>query len=356
MIKKFLYLFIPAALSLIFLSCGSSENASKLNVPEQPIKYSIVFVIHGDGDYLYHDLNGDALQADEVALEQAKNIGTGLRNSEVFIVHQKEERHFLFFPLDDGEYFYYRNGVLINQDSYSRNRDQSAFENESSLFQQNRSTVNNNISNTFFLFYGHQIPELDGRGYDASEPLGSFNIDSLVKGLKSIQKTLYIKKFSLVVLSSCNNGTPGIISKLSNIADYIIASPGNLHLSYLNPGYLKTLNDKPKINLNRFTNNFAEHAFNILKSKTETMISVAVYNIKKIAPLLSEIYPKYSKALASLQAKGDDNFWKGCDCVDDSVYDFKLPENGVNVFYQPPLFGKEKNKTYNSGWGCWDLY
>ena len=305
MIKNSLYLFIPVALSLIFLSCGSSENAIKFNGPELPIKYSIVFIIHGDGDYLYHDLNGNAHQADEDALEQAKNIGTSLKNSEVFIVHQKEKRHFLFFPLDDGEYYYYRNGILINQDSYSRNRDQSAFEFESTLLKQNRSTKYNNIANTFFLYYGHQIPELDGNGYDESDPSGSFNIDSLANGLKSIEKNLKTKRFSLVVLSTCNNGTPAVISKLSSDANYIIASPENLHLSNLNPGYLKTLNDKPNINLKRFANNFAENAFTNLKHNTETMISIAVYNIKELSPLISEIYSKYSESLASLHAKED---------------------------------------------------
>lgn len=78
------------------------------------VSYSIVCVIHGDGDYLYHDTTGNEYRADEEALAGALRVAEENPNAEVFIFHQQPRRRFLFlFPLPDGEFHYYRNGRLL---------------------------------------------------------------------------------------------------------------------------------------------------------------------------------------------------------------------------------------------------
>ena len=79
-------------------------------------RYSIVCVIHGDGDYLYHDTDGNEYAADEEALAAAKRVAQQNPHAEVFIFHQRPRRHFLFlFPLRDGEFYYYRNGTACRR-------------------------------------------------------------------------------------------------------------------------------------------------------------------------------------------------------------------------------------------------
>ncbi|HEX9739499.1 MAG TPA: hypothetical protein VGA29_01885, partial [Ignavibacteriaceae bacterium] len=38
------------------------------------VQYSLLFIIHGDGDYLYHDSSGNKYNADEETLAEAKKI------------------------------------------------------------------------------------------------------------------------------------------------------------------------------------------------------------------------------------------------------------------------------------------
>jgi Clostripain family len=339
--------------SLILSSCGSIGRSVNQIDYRLPVKYSLVFIIHGDGDYMYHDMNGKAHNADQEILGKIIDVAKNLQNSEVFIIHQKAESHFLFVPLDDGEYYYYRNGNLIEKDSYRIHRNRSAFEYESSIFQMVRAEAANNLSGTFFFYYGHQIPELDGHGYDESDPSSNFNIDSLAQGLKNFEKIYNMNKFSLVVLSTCNNGTPGVISKLAGNADFIIASPEKLYLSYINPNYLKTLDGKSNINLYDFSKSFAKSAFEKLQQQTETVVSISLYNTSKIKPFLKRISPEYFQSLAELNSKEDESLWAGCDC--DSIKNAALPETGVDVFYRPPQFGRNQKIKSNSGWGCWKL-
>jgi len=114
-----LYMSISCAALTVFLSSCSADlpvqrEAQQTEEGVLATQYSIVCVIHGDGDYLYHDTSGYEYNADEEALEGAKRIAQQNPQAEVFIFHQKPRRHFLlFFPLRDGEFYYYRNGQLI---------------------------------------------------------------------------------------------------------------------------------------------------------------------------------------------------------------------------------------------------
>ena len=135
----------------------------------------------------------------------------------------------LFFPLRDGTFYYYRHGRLLAEESYWRDQGQSRFDPEMELYNRFRAEESPELVR-LFLYFGHEIPEFGGAGYDASYKNRTFTVDDLADGLKCITRDS--TKVDLVVLSTCFSGTPRTIAALAPYARYVIASPDNLHLSY----------------------------------------------------------------------------------------------------------------------------
>jgi hypothetical protein len=65
----------------------------------------------------------------------------------------------------------------------------------------------------YFLYFGHEIPSENGTGYHLSIPGIDVNTVSFANG---IQNFLFADedRFDLVVLSTCNNGTPAMAELL----------------------------------------------------------------------------------------------------------------------------------------------
>ncbi len=208
-----------------------SMNLQRLRRIRFLYEYSILFIIHGDGDYLYHDTSGNKHIADEEVLASAKRVAEKNPSAEVFIFHKKPRSHFLFFfPLRDGEFYYYRNGQLLANELYWCDKEISSFDTEVGFY--NSFRAENQPDRVYMFFYfGHEIPEFGGAGYDASYSNRTFTVHDLARGLKGFKS--YSTKFNLMVLSTCYGGTPYTIATLGPYARTIIASPDNLHLSVL---------------------------------------------------------------------------------------------------------------------------
>jgi len=345
-----------AALALVLASCSADlpvQREAQQEAEAPPTLYSIVCVIHGDGDYLYHDTSGAEYQADEEALAAAIRVAEHNPQTEVFIFHQRARRRFLFmFPLSDGEFFYYRNGRLIANESYWRDQAQSDFEPEGELYRRfgrdNRSGMVN-----IFLYCGHEIPECGGAGYDASYPDRAVTVHDLAGGLHGL--TPEASRFDLMILSTCFGGTPYTIGALGKAARYIVASPDNLHLSYFDLRALERLD----LNLREgdvyaFAGRFARQSFERLTSDIQTAVSVAVYDVDRVQEFVRSVDSVYERSLSA---------WKGetytssatkehCDCADLPAYLLSTMNQGVEVFYQPARFGRSKDKQSHSGWEC----
>jgi len=318
------------------------------------LQYSIVFLIHGDGDYLYHDTGGKKYEADEEALAGAIRVAQQNPNAEVFIFHQKPRSHFLFFfPLRDGEFYYYRNGRLIANELYWRDQEQSSFDLEIELYRRFR--VNNQREMvSMFLYFGHEIPEFGGAGYDASYPDRTFTVHNLASGLKNFTRDS--TRFDLMILSTCFGGTPYTIGRLGSFARTIIASPDNLHLSYFD------LNPLEQLDLNlwdgdvpAFAKRFAHQAFDRLTRDIQTTVSVAVYDVDSIQEFLQSVHSIYDNTLTNLKGETRASLAtiEHCDCADLPSYILPTMNEGVNVFYRAARFGRSKNKQNHSGWECW---
>ena len=332
-------------LTLLLCSCGTNlpvqGNTHQEEKDLDTTKYSIIIDIHGDGNYLYHDNNGNELNADEETLAGAIKVAKQNPNSEVFIFHQKPARHFLFFfPLRDGEFYYYRNGRLIANELYWHDKEQANFDLEAELY--NRFKVNNQHRMiNLFLYFGHEIPEFGGAGYDASYPDRTFTVNDLAGGMKLFATNF--SKFDLVVLSTCFGGTPYTIGTLGQFSKTIIASPDNLHLSYFDLHLMEQLD----INLQdgdvpAFAKRFAQQAFDRLTENIQTAVSVVVYDVDRVQKYYNQLRRVYDHTLTKLKAEtqiSPANI-EHCDCADVSAYKLPTMDEGINVFFRSARFGR----------------
>jgi hypothetical protein len=356
-------LMLFASIGCVVLNVFLSSCSTNLTVQNQAqqaensalaTQYSIVYVIHGDGDYLYHDTSGNEYHADEEALAGAKRVALQNPCAEVFIFHQRSKKHFLFFfPLHDGEFFYYRKGLLIANELYWRDQEQAHFVPELEFYRRFRTENQPGMMNVF-LYCGHEIPEFNGIGYHASYPDQVFTVHDFAEGLKGFTRDS--ARFDLMVLATCFGGTPYTISTLGSFARYIVASPENLHLSYFDFHSLERLD----LNLRDgevsvFAKRFAHQAFDRLTKDVQTAVSVAVYDVDRVHEYVYSVYRNYDQRLSTIQRKTQDFMpaIEHCDCGDLSAYVMPTMNRGVDVFYRPARFGRLKHKQNHSGWECW---
>ncbi|MDZ7721541.1 MAG: hypothetical protein U5R06_01635 [candidate division KSB1 bacterium] len=345
------------ALVLFLFSCSSVPLIHRQTALEKesalpPPHYSMVFIIHGDGDYLYHDTGGRAHRADEEALFGAISVAVQNPQAEVFIFHQKPKRHTLLFPRRDGKFYHYRNGRLLAKESYWRDHGSSRFDPEAELYHRFHLGEQSQLVKLFF-YFGHEIPEFDRTGYDASYPKKTFEVHELADGLKRMTRDS--TKFDLLVLSTCFGGTPHTIAALAPYTRTIVASPGNLHLSYFYLCPFKRLDvglrdgDVP-----RFAKNYARQAFELLTEDIQTAVTVAVYDVDRVQEYVQSIDSVYDQTLTTLKGRNPVSVER-CDCAEGPATMQPGMSEGVDVFYRPPRFGRSKHKRNHSGWECYKL-
>ncbi|MCX6120569.1 MAG: hypothetical protein NTX44_02990 [Ignavibacteriales bacterium] len=343
--------------TIMLLSC-STEPALQYDVPHgrRPdglLKYSLVFFIHGDGDYLYHDAFGKPRNADEVTVLKARSIAEGNLHTEVFIFHEKRKRHtFVFFPQRDGEFFYYRNGRLDVHERYWRDERNSSFGYETEMYRRFHTAEGKDVKKIVF-FFGHEIPEFDGEDYNASYADRPFTVDTLAECLREFQGAH--RPFDLVVLSTCYNGTPYTISAIAPYARYIVASPDNLHLSYFTiPSFGQSDSAASNETIEAWTKKFARDAFDTLAATVYTAVSVATYDASIVQTYVRTVDTIYNRSLSKVKEYPAASR-EHCDCS--SIPEFIQPDmnRGVEVYYKPSRFGRSKHVPNHSGWECWKI-
>jgi hypothetical protein len=347
-----------AVLSVMLSSCSADlpvqREALQADEGELATRHSIVCVIHGDGDYLYHGTEGTAYTADEQALAAAQRVAQHNPQAEVFIFHQRPRRHVLFlFPLRDGEFSYYRNGRLMTTLSYWRDQEQSRLDPEVELYRRFRSDNRATMVNVF-LYCGHEIPESGGAGYDASYPDRPFTVHGLADGLQRFTRDS--ARFDLMVLSTCFGGTPYTIGTLGAFARYIIASPDNLHLSYFDLRSLERLDLSVRDgDVTALAKHIARQAYDRLTEDVQTAVSVAMYDVDRTREFSRSVHAMYEQTLTA--GKGGVQPSLGtrerCDCSEIPAYALPTINAGVDVLYRPARFGRQQYKQQHSGWECW---
>src|SRR5690625_5088753 len=183
-----LHLFTGILLAVL-LGCSTGEKLTVEDSGERGdnagIDYSIIYLLHGDADYLYHS-EGIPLQADEEALKKARQAGKSAERGEVFIFHQRPEQKVLWlFPKKDRVMYHYRNGQLVNRVRYSPESNK-AFASESRLYKTySRARDSGEPLKRILLFYGHEIPSDDQKGYYRSRTDARFGSSAFAEGIAS---------------------------------------------------------------------------------------------------------------------------------------------------------------------------
>jgi hypothetical protein len=347
-------ILLVVSLSGILLSCTSrlESDDERAAAPEaKAVRYSLVYVIHGDGEYTYHDSAGIPHRADEEALSGALLVGERSADAEVFIFYQQPPKRVLFFGGDDGKFWCFRRGQTIISDSYSR--DDPDLKQEIQLYR--KYSVGGD--KTFLLYYGHEIPAAGGENYDESETGREFNVaswsralETLANGIRSASHVL-----DLLVLSTCYNGSPCTISRLAPYARHIIASPEYLHLSYMRSRLFESLDSLNNVSTAEIARQFARESFERLKNQTETAITVVVYDTRQVQPFLNSSTTECDSLVKLLDTGDRMATLHYFDWLDDSALFHNGADRGVTVFYRPPEFGRLAKKKSHSGWEAWGV-
>lgn len=342
--------------SLVLISChrnyGVRRDTPVSTSHESESKSTLVFFIHGDGSYTYHDQKGKRFEADKVILQQAIAVAENSAHAEVFIFHQKPKRKWLFLiDRPEGSFYYFRNGVQLARGSYHRRTQFSGLDSEIEIFKAYR-YPGTQESVSGFLYFGHSLAELNLK----NSP--SMNLHGLAQGLSCLVSEVdpNLMKFDLVVLSACYSGTPRIVTELAPFSRYILASAEDLHLAYLDIQPLRRFSEVGFFEVHRFAKEMASQSFARLKEWTQTSIALTVYDSEKLAPFLQELQSRHPTALARETSNSPPSVpVKYCDCWDTPSAAAEIPSAGVEVYYQPPRFGRLKYKTKHSGWACLEV-
>jgi hypothetical protein len=333
-----LWLAAAPAFFLLAVSCRTVDAA--LEPPTGPVRYALVFVIHGDGSYLFHDENGEPRQADQVALERARATALANPEAEVFVFHQHTRRG---LSRKNGTLELYRNAALVSRRDYRRG--DSGMEPENTLYR-NLSRLGHSADvRRIFLYFGHQVPERAQPGYNDSIPQAPFDVERLAGGIGGFLSPG--NRFDLVVLSTCNNGTPTVVAALAPLARYLVASPADLHLSHLTTGTLHHLERSQPLDTGLLAGELALTAFRELAARVATIVTVSVYDMDTLAPRLAAAAADLKARLEA--ANGLPEFY---DCGQDPRLSWLAGLPGVTIHYRPPRFGRERNKESHSGLEC----
>ncbi|WP_340105845.1 hypothetical protein [Rhodohalobacter sp. 8-1] len=349
--KNFILSLILFA-GLIISGCSHTSELSMKTLPENQsaISYSVTYYIHADSDYLYHTPDGKPVRENSKILTTAFDVAEAAHSGEVFIYHQRPERKFLgLFPRKSSRFYHYKNGQLINRVNYRHPDKKEAFlATEAQLMKQYRAHNRTETHQNYFLYSGHELPSENGFGYHQTLPDINVNTAAFAKGIQNFLLS-DDDRFSLVVLSTCNNGTPAMADHLAPFTDLMLASPQNLHLSHINSDAIAKLETEPGTSPTQIAHSMAEQTFERLEETVLTTITLALYDFKDVRA--------YINSLASLTASDEIpdpsiQFQDNVDCAMLSLPDSARFREGVETWFKPARFGRQSGRNTHSGWGC----
>jgi len=313
-------------------------------------EYTIIYYIHADSDYLYHDSSGKPVQGNSVVLTDAFSVAEKAVSGEVFIFYQKPERRIAgLFPRRSSRLYHYTGGELTGRVKYRHSDGTEDFlTSEVRLYNQYRNALHQGIKQNHFLYFGHEIPESGGEKYHRTLPKIKVNTGSFATGVHNFLAN-DDQRFDLIVLSTCNNGSPVMASHLIPISNVLLASPQNLHLSHIDSESLSLMESNPGITAIELAQTVAEQTFKRLESDVQTAITLAVYNFD----VVKEYKSKLQSFAVSYQKSGRLNQYSdNMDCRQASFFDDAIFSKGLITWYKSARFGRTSFSSNHSGWGC----
>jgi hypothetical protein len=314
------------------------------------VDYSVIYYIHADSDYLFHDIAGNPVQGNIKVLDDALTVAEEAEFGEVFIFYQRPERKILgLFPRRSSRLYHYKKGKLASRVNYRHSeKSEDFFTTEARLHTHYQTHSGIEYRQNYFLYFGHEIPDDEGKKYHRTNPDITVNTVSFSGGLQKFLSSDE-QRFNLVVLSTCNNGTPVMADHLLPFTDVLLASPQNLHLSHIDSKSLDLLESEPGIPSIQLANTMADQTYGRLASETETAITLTVYDFEIIQEYKNELHVFFTSYNSSGSRQ---HFSDNIDCREVSVFNEELFGRGLNTWYKPARFGRQSGINTHSGWGC----
>lgn len=345
-------LFLLSTLAFfLFTGCSTYKSISSADTvePATPSDYRVIYYIHGDSDYLFHDRGGIPKQADDVALSRALRTAEDAKSGEVFIFHHKTQRKWVgLFPRRSNRLYHYKNGEIMNEIKYRPDQaDEPFLATERNLFYSLNPETGLETMRNVFLFFGHEIPSESTTKYHSSFSEISVDRSSFTEGIKHFipEETRY----DVTVLSSCSNGSPEMVKELLPVTEVLFASPQNLHLSHMHPQKLSMLETYPDVPAADLAEALAEETYRELSSAIQTVITLTVYRMDELQTSINNLNNLVTEYMETHQINP---FRENRDCADLGIIDESEFNSGIKTFYRAPAFGRESNKESHSGWGC----
>jgi hypothetical protein len=340
-------------LVLVYLLSGCSHTSELYRIDTShenaKVNYSVIYYIHADSDYLYHNVSGDPVRGNSQVLETAIGVAKTAESGEVFIFHHLPEKKILgLFPRNKSHFYHYVNGELSSQGKYRHsNRRETLLAAEARLYNQYHIHSGKEGLRKYFLYFGHEIPFDEGKKYHRTLKKVAVNTTTFSTG---VQKFLVsgAQRFNLVVISSCNNGSPDMAYQLMPFSDVLLASPQEMHLSHIDSKNLRLMDINPEIPSVQLAHAMADQTFSRLESEIHTTITLTVFDLT----VLQNYKSTFHNFLSSYSPGQAQAFSDNVDC---KQYDFFNPEIltlGLRMWYKPARFGRHAPTNTHSGWGC----
>lgn len=351
-VMKNLILYLTFIIGLIFMGCSHTTELIREQIPEDAlaVDYTVIYYIHADSDYLYHTPDSDPVRGNSGVLTTAMEVGEAAQSGEVIIYYQRSEKRILgLFPQKGSRFYHYKNGQLVNKVKYRHpDRKEAFLTTEVQLMNKYRSQNRSHDHQNYFLYFGHEIPSESGKEYHRS--LAGIDVSSATFA-RGIQNFLLSDedRFAMVVLSTCNNGTPAMAELLIPFTDVMLASPQNLHLSHIDSDSMTLLEMEPGITPLQLGHSMAEQTFHRLEATIHTTITIALYNFEKVRAYINSLT---SITAANTNTDRSIQFKDNVDCAELFYPDTVRYRNGVETWYKPARFGRKSGQSTHSGWGC----
>lgn len=331
---------LPAAVAAGYLAaCAPSRPPVRDDIapPDSGlVPLRAIHLVHGDGEYAWHDSAGARHHADRDALREAREAAAKAAG-ESFVFHL-EARAPLFGRRSDGFWFHYRDGILIGRGTYAAYPGDSALAAEARVLRARGGM--RPAERVVLAWFSHEI-----EGTEALSRRALFDGPSLAGGLSRLQpRADSSKPYALVVVSSCYGGNPETLRALAPLAERVVASPAYLHLSYLDvsafgePWAAHSAADAAA----RLADTVAARSFARLSRLTRTEVTVATYDTERIVPFLP--------AEKTTSPRTGTVAWT--DCAGRKDFDPESAAQGVKLLYRPPEFGANKGREARSAWQC----
>lgn len=336
--------------TLVWLFLGVAAAEAQAKPPP-----TLFYFLHQDADYLYYDRdNKKHYYWQDTVIEAQQN--SALCNCEVYVFQLRANK----FMRGGGLATLYRNGTKIESKSYKRfEKDDFFFHLEWAFYRQTSQTQNPDSEKILF-YFGHHLPDREVKNYNYSKPTRSFSFQDFTNGIHAFGGYSQSKKpFSLIVLSTCSNGTPYTVKNLGMYSDHVIASPAALHLSMIRTQFADS-SVQGVFDIEDYIKYIMDSSFSSLQTETETEITLSWYSIdtikRDLADYLTDIENYKNPNLQNFRRwyniiKSNKPFeYKDCAVFQKAGTPLTAPLPKVYVLYRAHrLLGGPEQHT---GWAC----